>query len=78
MTYTFRCPPPCNRMIRIDAGSDDDAVRKLIRAGAVECRTAGGQSACKKATIRLSLLTVRQLHEVVRLSMTAEESVNSG
>lgn len=78
MTYTFMCPSPCNRMIRIDAGSDDDAVRKLIRAGAVECRTAGGQSACKKATIRLSLLTVRQLHEVVRLSMTAEESVNSG
>jgi ribosomal protein S11 len=78
MTYTFMCPSPCNRMIRVDASSDDDAIRKLIQAGAVACRRVGGQNACKEATTRMYPLTAGQLCEVVRLSMTAEDHGSSG
>jgi len=42
MTYTFSCPAPCTRVIRIDARNDEDAVGKIIKAGAMTCRNRKG------------------------------------
>ena len=46
MTYTFSCPAPCNRVIRVDAHDDEDAVGKIIQAGAMTCRNSGSHDPC--------------------------------
>jgi hypothetical protein len=73
MTYTFTCPSPCSRVIRVDASSDDDAVRKILKAGAIVCRNVGGHDLCEAVHPRMSPLTDGQLREAVRLIMTAED-----
>ena len=47
MTYTFSCPAPCRRVIRVDAHDDDDAVGKIIRAGAMTCRNERSDDPCQ-------------------------------
>ncbi len=43
MTYTFSCPAPCSRVIRVEAHDDEDAVGKIIQAGAMICRNRGSR-----------------------------------
>ena len=50
MIYTFSCPAPCRRVIRVDARNDDDAVGTLIKAGAMTCRQTAGNSAANMST----------------------------
>ncbi|MDD5711134.1 MAG: hypothetical protein PHY31_00065 [Smithellaceae bacterium] len=33
MKYSFTCPAPCNAKLKVDANSDDEAIRKLVVAG---------------------------------------------
>jgi hypothetical protein len=73
MTYTFSCPAPCSRVIRVDALDDEDAVGKIIQAGAMTCRNKGSDDTCKTTHLVMTPLPERQLREVVRLSMRAEE-----
>jgi hypothetical protein len=73
MTYTFRCPSPCRRVIRVDASSDDDAVRKILKGGAIACRNVDNHDSCEAAHPRMSPLTDGQLREAVRWIMTAED-----
>jgi len=35
MTYSFACPVPCNYEIKVDAKNGDDAINKIIMAGAI-------------------------------------------
>jgi hypothetical protein len=73
MTYAFRCPAPCSRVIRVDASSDEDAVRKILKSGAIACRNADGYASCEAVRPRMSPLTEGQLMEAVRLIMVEED-----
>jgi hypothetical protein len=73
MTYIFSCPVPCSRVIRVEARDDEDAVRKIIKAGAMTCRNEGSNGPCDSTHPALSPLPERRLRDVVRLSMQAED-----
>ena len=72
MTYIFSCPAPCSRVIRVEAHDEDDAVWKIIKAGAMTCRN-GSNGPCDTDHPVLTPLPERQLRDVVRLSMQAED-----
>ena len=71
MVYTFTCPSPCSRIIMIDANNGDDAVYKIIEAGALICRNINNTSCCKKVH-DLSPLPEKKLGDIVRLCMNVE------
>lgn len=73
MIYTFTCPAPCRRVIRVDARNDDVAVGKLIKAGAMTCRNRASDNTCDTTRPVMSPWTDLQLRGVVRLIMRAEE-----
>jgi len=73
MIYTFSCPAPCRRVIRVDARHDDDAVGKLIKAGAMICRNRASDNTCDTTRPVMSPWTDVQLRGVVRLIMRAED-----
>ncbi len=68
MFYTFACPAPCSRVITVDANNGDEAVNKIIDAGALSCRNIKNTSCCKKVH-HLSPLTEKKLRDIVRLCM---------
>jgi hypothetical protein len=73
MIYTFSCPAPCRRVIRVDARNDDVAIGKLIKAGAMTCRNRASDNTCDTNRPVMSPWTDLQLRGVVRLIMRAEE-----
>ena len=73
MTYNFSCPAPCRRVIRVEAHDDEDAVEKIIQAGAMTCRNRGSNDPCNTTHLVLTPLPEMQLRELVRLSMRAED-----
>ena len=56
MIYTFSCPAPCRRVIRVDARNDEDAVGKIIKAGAMTCRNKASHDTCDTTRPVLSLV----------------------
>jgi hypothetical protein len=72
MTYTFSCPAPCSRIVRVEARDDEEAVGKIIEAGAMTCRNRGSDGSCDTTHPIMPPLPERQLRDVVRLSMQAE------
>jgi hypothetical protein len=72
MVYTFACPVPCNRVIEVYANTDDDAINKMIVAGAMSCRNMANQKYCEMDRYDMPSLPEAQLREIVRLSMEAE------
>jgi hypothetical protein len=72
MVYTFACPVPCKRVIKVYASTDDDAIRKIIAAGAISCRNISRLSCGEQRRTRMPLLPKNQLQEIVRLSMELE------
>ena len=77
MTYTFSCPAPCRQVIRVDARNDDDAVGKLIKAGAMTCRNRASDNTCDTTRPVMSPWTDIQLRGVVRLIMRADELIET-
>jgi hypothetical protein len=78
MIYNFSCPAPCRRVIRVDARNDDDAVVKIIKAGAMTCRNRASDNTCDTTRPVMSPWTDLQLRGVVRLIMRAEELPEMG
>ncbi len=72
MTYSFACPAPCNREIKVDAHDNLDAVEKIIMAGAISCRNSDNRCSCKHARIDLSPIPEEQLRRIVSLCMREE------
>ena len=72
MVYTFACPVPCKRIIKVYATTDDDAVNKIIAAGAISCRNISNQSCCANRHRHMPSLPKNQLMEIVRVSMELE------
>jgi hypothetical protein len=71
MVYTFSCPFPCLYEMMVDANDDDDAVNKIIGAGALSCRNIKHTPCCKKV-LHLPPLPGKKLIDIVRLCMNVE------
>ena len=77
MVYTFSCPYPCRRVIMVDANDDDDAITKIIKSGALNCRNREKQSCPGKDYRYMSPLSEERIREIVRLSMKVEYLLNA-
>ena len=71
MFYKFTCPAPCSRVIMVDANNDDDAVNKIIGAGAINCRNIKNTPCCKKV-LNLPPLPENKLRDIVQFTMNVE------
>jgi len=69
MIYSFICPIPCNHQILIDAENDDDAVTKLMLAGALRCRNAQYGCHCEKSKHYMSPMSEADLRRTVMMCM---------
>ena len=77
MIYTFACPIPCSKMIKVYASNDDDAITKIIKEGAIGCRNREKQS-CRENDFRhMFPLPEELLREIVRLNMKVEYMQNA-
>lgn len=72
MVYTFACPAPCQRVIKIVATTDDDAINNIIVAGALSCRNKANRTCCEKGRHHMPSLSEDRLREIVRFSMESE------
>lgn len=70
--YSFACPAPCNREIKIVANDDLDAVEKMITAGAMSCRNIDNRCSCKQAHLDMYPIPEEQLRQIVSLCMREE------
>jgi hypothetical protein len=55
----------------VDANDDDDAVSKILGAGAISCRNIKNIPCCKKV-LHLPPLPEKKLRDIVRLCMNIE------
>jgi hypothetical protein len=72
MTYSFVCPLPCNREIRVAANNNLDAIDKIIMAGAISCRNSKNKCICEKAHFDMPPIPEEQLKNIVGLCMREE------
>lgn len=72
MIYSFLCPAPCDREIKVDANDDLDAVEKIIMEGAISCRNIDNQCSCNRAHLDMSPIPEEQLRHIVSLCMREE------
>lgn len=72
MKYSFACPAPCNREIKVDANDHSDAVEKMIMAGAISCRNIDNQCSCQYARLNLPPIPGDQLRRIVSLCIREE------
>lgn len=72
MIYSFACPAPCNREIKVDAHDTLDAVEKIILAGGISCRNSDSQCSCSHAQVDMSPIPQEQLRHIVSLCLREE------
>lgn len=73
MTYIFACPIPCDRVIRVDANNVDEAVKKIVRAGGMACRSGESPSSCGEDHPQMSPLSERRMRELIEFAMKEED-----
>ncbi|MBE0556031.1 MAG: hypothetical protein IH628_02255 [Proteobacteria bacterium] len=56
----------------MDANTDDEAITKILAAGAVSCRNMASLKACDEEHRHMPVLDEEQLREIVRFSMESE------
>jgi hypothetical protein len=61
-------------VIRVDACNDEEAIGKIIRAGAMTCRNRKSPALCDANHPAMSPLPEKQLREVVRMMMNVGAS----
>ncbi len=69
MYYSFTCPFPCNYVIKVGAENSDDAVGKIMAAGAMSCRNLANRCYCEKKDLNLYPIPEDDLRNVVSLHM---------
>jgi hypothetical protein len=77
MTYSFACPVPCNYEIKVDAKNGDDAINKIIMAGAIRCRNIKNRCHCEKANHNMPPIKEEQLRNIVQLCMKEECDISN-
>jgi hypothetical protein len=70
--YSFSCPLPCNRKISVEAENFLDAIDKIIKAGAMGCRSSRNKFLCKNDYLEMPPIPERHLENIVSLC-TQEE-----
>jgi hypothetical protein len=60
MKYSFQCPAPCSKEIKVDAVSDDEAINKLMTAGKVHA---------KEAHPNMPAMSEQQMKDMVKAGM---------
>jgi hypothetical protein len=78
MIYSFACPAPCDREIKVEALDDSEAIEKMITAGAISCRNSDTQCSCNRAQIAMSPIPEKQLRHIVSLCMREECEASLG
>ena len=68
-SFSFTCPAPCHREIKVDAYDNLDAVEKVITAGAICCRNAAYRCNCDQAPFPMSPIPVDELRRIVSLGI---------
>ena len=71
MTFLFKCPPPCNREITVEAKNNMDAIDKMIMAGAMGCRSNQNHCSCKKAPLDMPPIPAEKLRHIVAMCIQA-------
>ena len=64
MNYSFACPAPCNREIKVNANDHFDAVEKIIMTGAMSCRNIHNQCSCKHARLDMPPIPEEKLRHL--------------
>ena len=72
MTYSFVCPFPCNKELRVDALGNEEAINKLIIAGAIGCRNAQSRYNCEIKLPDMQTMPESKLREIVGSCMREE------
>ena len=75
MIYSFSCPLPCNREIRVEAKNFPAAVDEIIKAGAIGCRSGKKRFLCEIAPFDMPPIPEMHLKSIV--SMCTHEEGNS-
>ena len=52
MKYSCQCPPPCTYEIKVEANNDDEAVEKIMKAGAAHIKEAHSDMKISEAEMR--------------------------
>lgn len=65
MTYSFVCPFPCNKELKVDALNNEDAINKLMLAGAIRCRNAQNQYNCENNQYDMLPIPEEKLRDIV-------------
>ncbi len=69
INYSFTCPFPCTNKINVDAENRDDAVMKIVMAGAMSCRNLTYQCYCEKSNVNLYPIPDEELISTVNHQM---------
>jgi hypothetical protein len=77
MIYTFACPGTCSKIIKVNASNDEDAITKIIKAGAIGCRNREKQSCREQDFHYMFPLPEELLREIVRLNIKVEYPQNA-
>jgi hypothetical protein len=72
MNYSFSCPIPCNRKIRVKAVNNIDAIDKIILAGGMGCRNVNCRSDCRQARDPMPPMGQEELRRIVGLCLKEE------
>jgi len=67
--YSFACPAPCKREVKVSASNDLDAVEKIITAGAMSCRTIGDRRSCDQAPFDMPPMPEDELRHLVGMCL---------
>ena len=75
MTYSFACPYPCNRVIRVEAKNFLEAIDKILMAGAMSCRNSRNQFICENLHFEIPPIPDSHLKRIVKLCTREEGNV---
>ena len=75
MVYRYACPSPCRRVVTVHADTDEEAIERLIGAGAMGCRNLAYRNECREGHHHMPLLSEVQLRQIILWGMEAEASV---
>lgn len=72
MTYSFACPYPCNRVIKVEAKNFLDAIDKILTAGAMSCRNNRNQFICENLHFEMPPIPESYLKNILKLCIQEE------
>lgn len=78
VNYSFLCPFPCRDEIRVEARNLEDAINKIIKAGALRCRNSYARCHCEKIDHEMPPIPPEHLKNLVRLCVQESHDILAG